>query len=193
MERLVGLPLAPHYAAMSLGGYRRALADAWPGELVFVAGFHDHPAFITAVAGLIETALGGFEPERLFFTAHSPAVPDQRRGRSLPGPAAQLLPAGGGAPRAPALGVRLPVRQHHRGALARPRPAGGGRAIRRPAGSGLPDRFVADHLEILYDLDVEAQEFARSHGLEIRRTASFNDRPEFVTALAAVVEDALAH
>ena len=52
--------------------------------------------------------------------------------------------------------------------------------------------FVADHLEILYDLDVEAQAFARAKGLEIRRTASFNRRPEFIAALAAIVEDALA-
>jgi len=55
-----------------------------------------------------------------------------------------------------------------------------------------PIGFVADHLEILYDLDVEAQQFARERGLEIRRTASFNDRPEFIRALAAVTADALA-
>src|SRR5690242_16407508 len=44
--RLVGLPLAPHYARMSLGGYERSLREAWDGELVFIRGFHDHPAFI---------------------------------------------------------------------------------------------------------------------------------------------------
>jgi ferrochelatase len=54
-----------------------------------------------------------------------------------------------------------------------------------------PIGFVADHLEILYDLDVEAQAFASEHGLEIRRTASFNDRPEFIAALAEVVGDRL--
>src|SRR5438270_308048 len=40
-----------------------------------------------------------------------------------------------------------------------------------------PIGFVADHLEILYDLDVEAKGFARSRGIELRRTASFNARP----------------
>src|SRR6266851_4322817 len=55
-----------------------------------------------------------------------------------------------------------------------------------------PIGFVADHLEILYDIDVEAMAFAREHGIELRRTASFNARPEFIDALAAVVSDALS-
>lgn len=54
-----------------------------------------------------------------------------------------------------------------------------------------PIGFVADHLEILYDLDVEAQRFARDIGVRIRRTASFNTNPEFIDALAQVVRDAL--
>jgi ferrochelatase len=54
-----------------------------------------------------------------------------------------------------------------------------------------PIGFVADHLEILYDIDVEAMAFAREHGFELRRTQSFNARPEFIDALASVVRDAL--
>jgi ferrochelatase len=54
-----------------------------------------------------------------------------------------------------------------------------------------PIGFVADHLEILYDLDLEAQAFCRERNIELRRTASFNDRPEFIQALAAVVRDYL--
>jgi ferrochelatase len=53
-----------------------------------------------------------------------------------------------------------------------------------------PIGFVADHLEILYDVDVEAMAFAREHGIDLRRTRSFNTRPEFIDALAAVVGDA---
>ena len=71
VERLVGLPLAPHFARNSLGGYQRALQEAWDRELVSVPGFHDHPAFIRAVQGLLIEALGAARPERLFFTAHS--------------------------------------------------------------------------------------------------------------------------
>lgn len=54
-----------------------------------------------------------------------------------------------------------------------------------------PIGFVADHLEILYDIDVETMGFAREHGIELRRTQSFNSRPEFIDALARVVRDAL--
>jgi ferrochelatase len=59
--------------------------------------------------------------------------------------------------------------------------SGAARALVCPIG------FVADHLEILYDLDVEAQRWAREHGVEVRRTASFNDRRRFIEALAEVV------
>jgi ferrochelatase len=54
-----------------------------------------------------------------------------------------------------------------------------------------PIGFVADHLEILFDIDVEAMAFAREHGIELRRTPSFNARPELIDALSAVVRDAL--
>ncbi|HSS93366.1 MAG TPA: ferrochelatase, partial [Candidatus Dormibacteraeota bacterium] len=54
-----------------------------------------------------------------------------------------------------------------------------------------PIGFVADHLEILYDIDIEAMRFAREHGIELRRTVSFNARPDFIDALATVVSDAL--
>jgi len=71
IERLVGLPLAPHYARMSLGAYESALRGAWDGDLLFIAGFFDHPAFVAAVQGLLREALAHAQPERLFFTAHS--------------------------------------------------------------------------------------------------------------------------
>jgi ferrochelatase len=51
IERLIGLPLAPHYARMSLGGYERAMWKARPDAgtaIEFIPGFHDHPAFVEA-------------------------------------------------------------------------------------------------------------------------------------------------
>jgi ferrochelatase len=71
IQRLIGLPLAPHFADMSLGAYQRSLEDSWPGELVFVRGFHNHPAFIRAVQKLLAERLQESLPDRLFFTAHS--------------------------------------------------------------------------------------------------------------------------
>jgi hypothetical protein len=51
--------------------------------------------------------------------------------------------------------------------------------------------FVADHLEILYDLDIEARDRAAGLGLAFARTASPNDHPAFVAALADVIRDHL--
>lgn len=50
-----------------------------------------------------------------------------------------------------------------------------------------PVGFVADHLEVLFDLDVEAAAVARERGLTLRRTASLNDDPTFCSILADVV------
>jgi protoporphyrin/coproporphyrin ferrochelatase len=187
VDRLVGLPLAPHFAGMSVGQYEAALVRAWSGPLEFVAGFHDHPAFADAIRGLLDEAMAGWEPDRLFFTAHS--LPcrvveggdpyDQRlletcrlvaeRGPLPPWEFAFQSASHTGEPW---LGPDLLEAMERSGAR---------RALVCPIG------FVADHLEILYDLDVEAREWSARHGVEVRRTASFNDRPDFIEALAEVV------
>jgi ferrochelatase len=191
ITRLVGLPLAPHFAEMSLGGYRKALDLGWDGELIFIPGFHDHPAFTGAVRTLLREALARYEPDRLFFTAHS-----------LP---ARIVAEGDGyldrlldSCRLVAAGIHLPDWEFaFQSASTTGEPWLGPDlldAIERSRARKVlvcPIGFVADHLEILYDLDIEAQSFAASRGIEIRRTASFNRRPEFIAALAAVVEDAL--
>jgi ferrochelatase len=56
----------------------------------------------------------------------------------------------------------------------------------------VPIGFVADHLEILYDIDIEAQEKARELGLTLRRTESLNTDPELVEGLAEEVFQATA-
>ena len=50
-----------------------------------------------------------------------------------------------------------------------------------------PCGFVSDHLEVLYDLDIEARQRAQAHGLTFDRTASMNDDPAVIAALAARV------
>jgi protoporphyrin/coproporphyrin ferrochelatase len=191
IERLVGLPMAPHYARMSLGGYRRSLEEAWDRELVFVPGFHDHPAFIAAVEGLLREALAGSRPDRLFFTAHS--LPERIIAEGDPY-RDQLHESC----RLVAEGMDLPEwefafqSQSHTG-----EPWLGPDLLEAVAQSRARDvlvcpvGFVADHLEILYDLDIEAQEFAAKKKIRIRRTRSFNASPEFIDALAQVVAGAL--
>jgi ferrochelatase len=192
IERLVGLPLAPHFADMSVGAYERALASAWDGELLFVRGFHDHPAFINAVATLLRERLAESRPERIFFTAHS-----------LP---ARIVAEGDGyhdrlleSCTLVASAVDMPEWEFaFQSASTTGEPWLGPDLLTAVERSGARDvlvcpiGFVADHLEILFDLDVEAQRFARQMEIRIQRTKSFNDRPVFIEALAAVVKDALA-
>jgi protoporphyrin/coproporphyrin ferrochelatase len=54
-----------------------------------------------------------------------------------------------------------------------------------------PVGFVSDHLEILWDIDVEARERAGELGLELDRIESLNDDPAFIRALASLVRSAL--
>jgi len=191
IRRLVGLPMAPHYARMSLGVYQHALEEAWDGELVFVPGFHDHPAFISAVRGVVVEALTAGRPERLFFTAHS--LPARILDEGDPYHH-QLLESC----RLVAAGMDLPPWEFaFQSASHTGEPWLGPDLLDAIDASAARDvlvcpiGFVADHLEILYDLDVEAQAFARERGVRIRRTASLNARPAFVDALAEVVSDAL--
>jgi protoporphyrin/coproporphyrin ferrochelatase len=191
VRRLIGLPLAPHYAERSLGAYRAELEAGWSGDLVFVPGFHDRPEFTAAVQELLAEALADFAPEVVYFTAHSlPARPEMSAGyqdRLLE--SARLVAEG--MPRLPLWRIAF------QSASETGEPWLGPDLLEALAAH--PERkvvvcpigFVADHLEILYDLDVEAQAFARERGMELRRTASFNDREAFIAALAAVVEGAL--
>jgi ferrochelatase len=177
---------------MSLGGYKRELAEAWDGDLVFIPGFHDHPGFISAVRKVLSEALTESWPERLFFTAHS-----------LP---ARIIAEGDGyrdrlleSCRLVEEGMTLPEWEFAFQSASTTGEAWLGPdlldAIEHSGARDVlvcPIGFVADHLEILYDLDVEALAFARSNGITIRRTTSFNVRPEFIQALAATVRDSLS-
>ena len=49
--------------------------------------------------------------------------------------------------------------------------------------------FVADHLEILYDLDIEARAIAEEAGVRFERTRMPNADPEYLDVLAEVVRD----
>lgn len=192
IERLIGLPLAPHFADMSLGAYERALASAWEGELHFVRGFHDHPAFIKAVVNLLTESLADGIPDRLFFTAHSLPARIVAEGDPYPD---RLLESC----RLVEAEIELPRWSFaYQSASATGEPWLGPDVLVAIEESDArkvlvcPIGFVADHLEVLYDLDIEAQHFARRRDVRLRRTASFNTRPDFIDALAAVVKDAIA-
>ena len=201
-DRIVGLVLAPHYSQISIGGYKEALQEslAASGRLSadFVESWYNHPLFHRAVMETIENALMQFaEPEKveLLFTAHS--LPERILAMNDPyrtqlasscRSVADLLGRknwsfayqSAGQTEDKWLGPDLI--EYLRSLQATNRCAG---VLVAPIG------FVADNLEILYDIDVEAQEFARSIDLKLRRTESLNTSPTFISALTDIVSKRL--
>jgi ferrochelatase len=188
---LVGLVLAPHYSRLSIAGYRERLENALEGraELVFVESWHDHEPFL----GVLASRVRGFDGH-VVFTAHS--LPEriledgdpyreqlletarlvvERAGLADWSFAFQSASTTGEPWLGPDILEELDVLAAN----------GVRRVLVCPVG------FVSDHLEILWDLDVEAREKAAELGLELERIDSLNDDPAFIRALAALVRERL--
>lgn len=163
--------------------------------VAFAPAWGDHPRFVDAMVARGRAALDGVAPERraaarLVFTAHS--VPISMAAGS---PYARQLEAAArviagrlgrttwsrayqsrsGSPREPWLEPDI------------------GDVIRTLADEGvrdvvvIPVGFVCDHVEVLYDLDVEARRLAEARGVGFHRAAAANDHPAFVAMLADLV------
>jgi ferrochelatase len=189
-KRLVGLVLAPHYSSVSIGGYRDRLEGALGGraELTFVESWHDHEPYLA----LLAERVGGADAH-VVFTAHSLparilADGDPYRDQLLE--TSQLVAERAGiADWSFAFQSESPTGEPWLGPdilveLERLQQAGVREVLVAPVG------FVSDHLEILWDLDVEAREKATALGLELDRIDSLNADPAFVRALADLVEKA---
>jgi protoporphyrin/coproporphyrin ferrochelatase len=195
-ERIVGLVLAPHYSRTSIGGYRerleRALEHAGAHgdvSVVFIESWHDHAPFVDVVADRVRGTRA-----HVVFTAHS--LPERILASGDPYRDELLTTSRLVAERAgvsdwsfafqsesatgePWLGPDLLPH------LEELHAAGTRNVLVAPIG------FVADHLEILWDIDVEARVKAAELGLELDRMASLNDDPAFIQALADLVRRAL--
>lgn len=196
-ERIVGLVLAPHYSALSIGEYHAraaAAADRYDG----IDSWARLPAYVAFLAGEVTRRRTALAPNtKVVFTAHS-----------LP---ARILTTGDPYPaelRATATAVAATVglapwsewAVAWQSAGRTPEPWIGPDILaviddlaRSEAADGLlvcPCGFVADHLEVLYDLDIEARARAEAAGLAFDRTASLNADPTVLAALASVVRDA---
>jgi ferrochelatase len=197
VERFVAIALAPQ-ASSNAAGYRRAVETALASlranapTAVIVESWFDQPRFVEALATTTREALARFptgERVRVLFTAHSlPArvvadgdpYPDQ-----LAATAALVAARVGlddydfayqsaGRTGEPWLGPDILAEIRRLGA------EGVRNLVVRPVG------FVADHLEVLYDIDVEAQAVAREAGVRLERARSMNTDPTFIAALADV-------
>jgi ferrochelatase len=196
-HRAVGLVLAPHYSALSVGEYverARKAAASTGTDMTFVESWHLEPGYLDLLAAFVRETVGRLAPDaapvHVLFTAHS-----------LP---ARILEAGDPYPTqlretAEAVAARAGLDRWSvawQSAGRTPEPWIGPDLL-----AVLPDLavdgvrgvvvcaagFVSDHLEILYDLDVEAAGVARRLGMAFARTASPNDHPAICATLADVV------
>lgn len=206
VRHALGLILSPHASPASRERYmetveegRAALGSRAP-EVVYAPTWHTHPGFVAAVAATTGEALAQLPASRrggaaLVFTAHSIptamaadapyatefAASAEAVTRALGWPEAHLAyQSRSGNPREPWLEPDVSD------------------CLRTLAGRGVRDvvvvpiGFVCDHVEVLYDLDVEAAATARTLGLGFVRARAVNDHPAFIAMLADVVRQAAA-
>ena len=201
-ERVVGICMSPQWSPRLMGGYAEALADAAvrsgiPSTLA--PPWYREPAFIAATAERVRESLRDARADTaIVLTAHSlpkrvfDAEPEYiaqlHETAELVGSAAGLDRGGwhwayqsAGHTQEEWLRPDLKDIFPQLAAL-------GAKEI-----LVVPVQFLADHLEVLYDLDIAAADEARASGLRYRRIAMANTRPAFIRALAAITHAAYAN
>jgi ferrochelatase len=201
-RRAVGIVLAPYRSEPSFEKYQEAVGEvldavgpAAAPRVEFVEPWSEHPGFLAAQADQVRRALEAVPAPRsaaarLVFTAHSIPLALARRcpyvaqietacgavARDLGGRAWQLAwQSRSGSPGTPWL---EPDVNDVLAALSR---AGAVDVVLVPIG------FISDHVEVLYDLDLEAARTGRDLGLNVVRAATVNDHPLFIAALGDLV------
>lgn len=199
IQQAVGVVLAPHYSVMSVGGYiKRAQEKATELGLPiqFVKSYHLHPELIDALSQRVTETLKRFgdtpkDAIRVVFTAHS--LPERILEMKDPYPD-QLLATSkaiaeqtgvtnwqfgwqsAGQTGVPWLGPDI---------LDVLRKVSKEEQVKHVL--VCPIGFVSDHLEVLYDLDIEAQKTAAELGVHLERTPSLNTDPLYMKTLSDVV------
>ncbi|MGH7831079.1 MAG: ferrochelatase [Candidatus Binatia bacterium] len=201
IQRAIALILSPHQTEASWERYQKDLAAAQaevgvPPEVDYCPGWHDHPLLIQTWAEQIEAALAPVSDDKrettpLIFTAHS--IPTEMAARS---PYVSQIKE-----TARLIAERLGHRRWSVAYQSRSGRAGESwlepdiaAAIRRLAAEGVkevvvaPIGFVSDHVEILYDIDIDARRIAEGMGMRFLRANSPNDHPTFIRMMAEVIE-----
>ena len=204
IRRLVGLPLAPHFSTLSVGAYHKAIVEAAaalanPPELILVHHYHDHPGLVAAFSGILAATAARIRdetaaPVRVVFTAHS--LPERILAAGEPY-RDQLLETA-------RLVAEMAGESDWEFAFQSASPTGEPwmgpdflDVIRRLGREGpraaliAPVGFLADHLEILHDVDILARRVAAEAGVALWRTPSLNDSAGFVGTLAQITRDHL--
>ncbi len=200
VRTIIGLVLTPHGSTMGSGEYfERADAALSVGDrLVSVPSWYAEPALVELLAALVDDALAALGPDidrarfPVIFTAHSLPARVVAAGDTYPQQleeSARLVAAAAGV-------ARWQVAWQSAGRTSEPwlgpdvRDVVGYTSENADGVVVCPSGFVAVHLEVLYDLDVELAAVATHAGLRYARTASLNDDPRFISVLADVVRAA---
>jgi len=195
VNRVIGIPLAPQFSTLSVAKYLDAATAALPAgmRLTPVRSFHSHPLLLDAFAERIRAA-SPRQHEEVVFTAHSLPLSAIKAGD---GYAIEVAATSRG------VAARAGIVRYHRayqsagrtrepwigldlGDLVKYRAARGARQFLI-----VPVGFVCDHVEILFDIDIQATETAHSSGAELRRTESLNTSPTFISMLEDLVRQNL--
>jgi ferrochelatase len=200
VTRAVGLVMAPHYSRLSIGAYYREIDEARSGvEVKAIESWHLLPGYLDALADRVRQALARFpesarERVHLLFTAHS--LPSRILEWNDPYPRHLEETVGG-------VLARLGDRPHgfaYQSAGMSGEPWLGPdaeTAVDRLAEAGVrevlvvPIGFVCEHVEVLYDVDVELKAHAGTRGVRLERIEMLNDHPAMIAGLAELVRDAV--
>ncbi len=192
------VPLAQHSAGI-YGQDARKGAEGTALTLACAEDWGQHPALNAAFAKRIDKSLEGLDPARttVLMTAHSLPKAVVAQGDAYE---REVRAA------AAAVAAKLSARTVHTSVAFQSQGFGGGEwlgpdlptALSEAQAAGFttvvvaPIGFLADHVEILYDLDIEAAKLAADRGLRLVRAASLNADDDFVAVLADVARPLLA-
>jgi protoporphyrin/coproporphyrin ferrochelatase len=198
VEQAVSLVMAPHYSAMSIGAYNRKVQEAQSGiEVVAIDRWNTLPGFLDALEERVNDALETFPEDvrdqvPIIFTAHS--LPEKIRENNDPyesdlqATVAALSPRFAGHPIEWAFQSAAMTKDPWLGpdaseVIARINDEGGKHVLICPIG------FVCDHVEILFDIDVEFAQQAKELGMQLERIQMVNDHPKMMAGLAQLVRE----
>ena len=198
VRRIVALTLYPHYSrattGSSLDALRRAVAVSGQGfELAEIREWPEQPEYVGCLAQGIREGMAGFagEPAQLVYSAHSLPGSFIREGDPYLEQIRRTIAA---VEKSTGLSGRLCF-QSRSGPVEWLAPSTP-EMLGQLAGEGVknvllvPISFVSDHVETLYEIDIQYRELAGSLGLRLERTASLNTNPEFIRGLRVLVADA---
>jgi ferrochelatase len=197
ITEVIGLVLAPHSSSMSTDQYMARAKESLGDSVAFteIGAWWDAPGFLELIARRVNDALALIALERLattevIFSAHSLPQKILAAGDDYP---EQLRASAEGAARAAGI-TNWDIAWQSAGRTADPWIGPDILdVLRAKKSAGLTDivscpiGFVSDHLEVLFDIDIQAQQLAQELGINLIRTSSLNDDADFIAVLCDIV------